>query len=76
MSGAIPPFPNTPSWRGAQLKHRDSFTFTFTLGLNIVLISGMLPLPCSTQKEQKKQGTRKLHRASKMKRVHIYVNKN
>jgi hypothetical protein len=22
--------PNTPSWRGAQLKHRDSFTFTFT----------------------------------------------
>jgi len=20
MSGAIPPFPNTPSWRGAQLK--------------------------------------------------------
>jgi hypothetical protein len=26
MSGAIPPFPNTPSWRGAQLKHRDNFT--------------------------------------------------
>jgi hypothetical protein len=26
--------PNTPSWRGAQLKHRDNFTFTllyFTL---------------------------------------------
>jgi hypothetical protein len=23
-------FPNTPSWRGAQLKHRDNFTFTFT----------------------------------------------
>jgi hypothetical protein len=22
--------PNTPSWRGAQLKHRDNFTFTFT----------------------------------------------
>jgi hypothetical protein len=21
--------PNTPSWRGAQLKHRDHFTFTF-----------------------------------------------
>jgi hypothetical protein len=21
--------PNTPSWRGAHLKHRDSFTFTF-----------------------------------------------
>jgi hypothetical protein len=27
MSGAIPPFPNTPPWRGAQLKHRDKFTF-------------------------------------------------
>jgi hypothetical protein len=27
MSGAIPPLPNTPSWRGAQLKHRDLFTF-------------------------------------------------
>jgi hypothetical protein len=22
---------NTPSWRGAQLKHRDNFTFIFTL---------------------------------------------
>jgi hypothetical protein len=21
--------PNTPSWRGAQLKYRDNFTFTF-----------------------------------------------
>jgi hypothetical protein len=29
MSGAIPPLPNTSSWRGAQLKHRDNFTFTF-----------------------------------------------
>jgi hypothetical protein len=29
MSGAIPPFPNTTSWRGAQLKkmHRSNFTF-------------------------------------------------
>jgi hypothetical protein len=23
--------PNTFSWRGAQLKHRDNFSFTFTL---------------------------------------------
>jgi len=23
MRGAIPAFPNTPSWRSAQLKHRD-----------------------------------------------------
>jgi hypothetical protein len=29
MSEAILHFPNTPSWRGAQLKHRDNFTFTF-----------------------------------------------
>jgi hypothetical protein len=28
--------PNTPSWRGAQLKHRDSFSFK-TNGLNIIL---------------------------------------
>jgi hypothetical protein len=26
--GAIPPLPNTPSWRGAQLKkHKDNFNF-------------------------------------------------
>jgi len=31
MRGAIPPLPHTPSWRGAQLKHRDSFTFTLPL---------------------------------------------
>jgi hypothetical protein len=30
MRGAILPLPNTPSWRDAQLKHRDNFTFTFT----------------------------------------------
>jgi len=32
MSGATHPLPNTPSWRGAQLKHggNSSFTFTFT----------------------------------------------
>jgi hypothetical protein len=30
MHGAIPPFPNTPLWCGAQLKkkHRNNFTFT------------------------------------------------
>jgi hypothetical protein len=28
MRGAIPPLPSMPSWRGAQLKHRDNFTFT------------------------------------------------
>jgi hypothetical protein len=31
MRGAIPPLTNTPSWRGAQLKHRDNFTFTFSV---------------------------------------------
>jgi hypothetical protein len=28
MRGAILPLPNTPSWRGARLKHMDNFTFT------------------------------------------------
>jgi hypothetical protein len=28
MSGAIPPLLNTPSWRGAQLKHRDNLSVT------------------------------------------------
>jgi len=31
MIEAIPPLPNTPSWRGADLKHRDNFTFSFYL---------------------------------------------
>jgi hypothetical protein len=31
MRGDIPPLPNTPSWRSAQLKRRAvDFTFTFT----------------------------------------------
>jgi hypothetical protein len=30
-------FPNTPSWRGDQLKHRDNFTFTFTIHLKSAL---------------------------------------
>jgi hypothetical protein len=31
MSGANLYSPNTPSWRGAQLKHRDNFTFNLPL---------------------------------------------
>jgi hypothetical protein len=31
MSGSIPPLPNMPSWRGAQLKHRDNFNFYMIL---------------------------------------------
>jgi hypothetical protein len=27
MRGAIPLLPNTPSWRGAELKHRDYLTY-------------------------------------------------
>jgi len=30
MRGAIPPFLDTPSWRGAELKHRYSFNLTFS----------------------------------------------
>jgi hypothetical protein len=29
--------PTTPPWRGAQLKHKDNFTFTFK---NIIALSG------------------------------------
>jgi hypothetical protein len=42
MSGVIPLLPNTPSWRGAQLKHRDNFTFTLPFPLLSVD-----PLECS-----------------------------
>jgi hypothetical protein len=28
MRVVISPLPNTPTWRSAQLKHRDNFTFT------------------------------------------------
>jgi hypothetical protein len=36
MSGNIPPLPNMPSWRGAQLKQRDTFTFVFTFTFKIM----------------------------------------
>jgi hypothetical protein len=42
MSGAIIHSPNTPSWRGAQLKHRDNFTFT--LYINIMTMELILLL--------------------------------
>jgi hypothetical protein len=35
MSGAIPPLPSTSSWRSAQLKRRDNFTFTFNPALTV-----------------------------------------
>jgi hypothetical protein len=39
MSGVILLLPNTPSWRGAQFKkHRDNFTFTFTLNEDNVVV--------------------------------------
>jgi hypothetical protein len=33
MSGAYLHSPNTPSWRGAQLTHRDNFIFTLPIRL-------------------------------------------
>jgi hypothetical protein len=33
--------PNTPSWRGAQLKHRDNFTFTFCLCRNLIILESL-----------------------------------
>jgi hypothetical protein len=34
--------PNTPSWRGSQLKHRDNFAFTFTIYVDSE-VPGALP---------------------------------
>jgi hypothetical protein len=36
-------FPNSPSWRGAQLKYRDKFTFTlhFTTKILVVIPVGV-----------------------------------
>jgi len=46
MSGVIRPLPNTPSWRGAQLKrkHRDNFTFLYINyhSLSSVVLTGLL----------------------------------
>jgi hypothetical protein len=36
MSRAIPPLPNTPSWHGPQLKHRDNFTFDEWIQIPVV----------------------------------------
>jgi hypothetical protein len=38
MSRSIPPLPNTPSWRGAQLRHGDNLTFTLHLIIIIIII--------------------------------------
>jgi hypothetical protein len=43
MSGAIHPPPNILLWRGAQLKHRDNFTFIFnSVNLQIKQLSVFL----------------------------------
>jgi len=36
MSRVIPHSPNTPLWRGAQLKHRENFTFTLFIFTHFV----------------------------------------
>jgi len=48
MRGAIPPLPNTPSWRGSQLKHRDKFTcttFTYMKVDKMTAVVGLIALP-------------------------------
>jgi len=35
-------YPNTPSWSGAQLKHRDNFTFTILLFFITMTTIGLL----------------------------------
>jgi len=43
MRGAIHPVPNTPSWRGPQLKkkHRGNFAFTSTFHWNTAYSTGL-----------------------------------
>jgi hypothetical protein len=38
MRGDIPPLPNTPSWHGAQLKHRDNFYIYIHIHLCIQVV--------------------------------------
>jgi len=48
MRGAIHPLLNTPSWRGAQLKHSDDYTYTliYTLGLETsVFLQSVIQYP-------------------------------
>jgi hypothetical protein len=48
MSGAITPFPNTPSRRGAQLKHRDNFTSPFTNNNSSIVEAQTLQVEATT----------------------------
>jgi hypothetical protein len=43
MRGAIPPLPDTPSWRGAELKHRDFILIIIIIIIiiTIVIIPGL-----------------------------------
>jgi hypothetical protein len=46
MNGAIPPVPNTPSWGGAQLKHRDNFTsYLIIYSIQFTEIYPWMPYP-------------------------------
>jgi len=47
--------PNTPSWRGAQLKHRDNFTLTFTY------CSCLCPYVCTHTENVENVGIQKEH---------------
>jgi hypothetical protein len=40
MSGAIPPLPNTPSWRGAQLKEITGTTLPLRIAVNMLSSQG------------------------------------
>jgi hypothetical protein len=60
MRGAIPSLPNTPSWRGAKLKHRDSFTFTFACIMR-VFDKMVLKRKFSSKREEVAWHWRKLH---------------
>jgi hypothetical protein len=42
MRGAVWPLPNTPSWCGTHLKHRDNFTSNLYNNIDILLSSHVM----------------------------------
>jgi hypothetical protein len=59
--------PTTPSWRGAQLKHRDNFTFTFAFTLQSHHLPGGTGKDYQTpQSEEAVSVMRSEHRTSRI----------
>jgi hypothetical protein len=66
MSGAIPPFPHTPPWRGAQLKHRDNFNFYLYQVMLQRSSNLMVGLGANNSLKKKRACYEMLHRATEL----------